>query len=259
MSKKINGFNKATITGYVRNFDIKSFDSGFRLANIAIQNKLDGNMTYVSMFDRQGLTYNGQATTLEGLKKIFMADEKTPRDILVTCTGKVSETLSADGSKTYLNTTVFDLKPYDDESKQQSTLAVTGMVESIKFGEDDNGVPNAKIKLGIMKRNKDKDVIGVEYVSVVAYGDDATKLEDEGVDKGYQLSLGCDMVNKGADKDKYGYTVGAPRKEIAVGKIGFVNGDYDIDEDDMEVYKKAKRLKKGESIKNTIDDDELDF
>jgi hypothetical protein len=267
MSKKIIGFNKVNVNGYVNSFNIKKFDSGFKIANIGILNKLDKNMTYVSLFERDGLTYNGQKVTLEGLQKIFMVDDKTSRNVLVTCNGKANETTSADGSKTYLNTNVFNIEPLDDESQQFSTLSVTGVIESIKFAEDENGVSTAKLKLGMMNRNKNKDVTGVDYVSVVAYGDIAEKLEDLDADKGCVASLRCDMVNKRADTDRFGDRIGTAKKEIVVAKVVFVNEEDELDEDDVKVYKKAKRLEKGEVIpaekevatKNELDDDELDF
>lgn len=270
MSKKISCFNKAIVRGYVQNFTIKTFGSGTKLANITIRDTTTDNVTYVTMFNRKGLTYNGSETTLEGLEKIFMSADGKPRHVLVEATGRVRETKSTgkDGNeRTYVNTTVFSLEPCFDESKQCAILNVTGVIDAIKYGEASGGEPIAKLKLGMMNVNRDKDITGVDTVTVVAHGDLADKLEYMGAEKGCVVSLRCDMVNSAGEVDRFGDRIGSPKREIEVAKVVFVNDD--IDEDDMDNYKKAKRLGKGEVIKvkkseesdplDDIDEADLDF
>lgn len=261
MGKKISCFNKAVVRGYVQGFKIKTFDSGAKLANIRIKDKSTDNDTYISLFYRRGLTYGGKEATLEGLQKIFMADEKTPRGVLVEAIGKISETksTSANGEeKTYLNTTVFSIEPFNDETKQCSTLSVTGVVDTIKYGEDKDGEPLARIKLGILRYDKDKNISGIDSVTVVAYGEIAEQLEEKDAEKGSVVSLRCFMVNTLGETDIFGDRIGAPKNEIEVKKVVFVNVEDEVDEDDMENYKKAKKLGKGEVLKASVSKDDED-
>ena len=272
MSKKISCFNKAIVRGYVQNFSIRTFDSGTKLANITFKDELTNNVTFASMFGRKGLEYDDNATTLEGLEKIFMAADGKPRHVLVEGTGRVRETKSTDkdgNERVYVNTTIFSLKPCYDESKQSAILNLTGVIDAIKYGEDKDGEPIAKAKIGVMNYNQDKDIVGVDSVTVVAHGKVADKLESMDADKGSVVSLRCDMVNKAGERDRFGDVIGSPVKEIQVAKVVFVNDADDIDEDDMSNYKKAKKLGKGEVLKvskpkesepvDDIDEDELDF
>lgn len=273
MSRKISCFNKVNVCGYVQSFDIKSLSSGTRLANMAIKDELTNNITYVAMFDRDVIMYGDTETTLDGLEKIFMTNaggKKTPRHVLVKCSGKVRETTSVkDGAtKTYTNTTVFSIEPCNDESKQCATLSVTGVVDAIKFSEDEHGAV-ANLKVGIMTYNRDKDITGVENVTLVARGTTAEKLEELDADKNSVISVRADMLNTLGEVDRFGDRVGAPRKEMSIAKVVFVNTEDEVDEDDLNNYRKAKRLNKGEVVKvvkespsklvDDIDDDEVDF
>lgn len=270
--RKISCFNKANVCGYVQSFDIKTIGTGTKLANIAIKDKLTNNITYVAMFGRDSIPFGDTTTTLEGLEKIFMVKDKdgkkTSRNVLVECSGKVRETkhVGADGTeKTYVNTTVFTIKPCDDDKKQCATLSVTGVVDGVKYLEDENGDAVAKLKVGTMNYNRDKDITGVDYVTLVARGDLADKLEELDTGKNSVISLRADMLNTLGDVDRFGDRVGAPRKEMAVAKVVFVNTEDEIDEIDLENYKNAKKLAKGEVIKvvkdvvSSEDDDDLDF
>lgn len=273
MSRKISCFNKVNVCGYVQSFDIRSLSSGTRLANMAIKDELTNNITYVAMFDRSTIMYGGTETTLDGLEKIFMTNaggKKTPRHVLVKCTGKVRETTSVkDGAtQTYTNTTVFNIEPCDDASKQCATLSLTGVVDAIKYSEDESGSPVARLKVGAMTYNRDKDITGVDMITLVAYGPEAEKLEELDADKNSVISVRADMLNTLGEVDRFGDRIGAPRKELAIAKVVFVNTEDEVDEDDLNNYKKAKRLNKGEVVKvakatakpvDDIDDDEVDF
>lgn len=274
MSRKISCFNRANVCGYVQSFDIRSLSSGTRLANMAIKDELTNNITYVSMFDRDTIMFGDTATTLDGLEKIFMtnnAGKKTSRHVLVTCSGKVRETTSVSGgaTKTYVNTTVFNIEPCADASKQSATLSITGVIDAIKYFEDEHGNPAAKLKIGAMTYNRDKDITGVDYISLVAYGDVASKLEELDAEKNSVISVRADMLNTLGEVDRFGDRVGAPRKEMVIAKVVFVNTEDEVDEDDLNNYRKAKNLNKGEVVKvakdtapklaDDIDDDDIDF
>lgn len=264
MEKKINCFNKVTVRGYVQNFSVKTLASGTKLANVTIKNELDDNVTYCTMFARKGLTYAGNETTLEGLAKIFMGADDKPRHVLVEATGKVSESKGTDkdgNERTYVNTMIFSIEPYSDEAKQCAILSATGVVDAIKYGEDKDGEPLAKAKIGVMSYNRDKDITGVDTITVVAHGDMAEKLEEMDAEKGSVVSIRCDMVNSLGEVDRFGDRIGTPKKEIEVAKVVFVNAPDEIDEDEMNNYKKAKKLGRGEVIKvkkAKEEDDDLD-
>ena len=274
MSRKISCFNRVNVCGYVQSFDIRSLGSGTRLANMAIKDELTNNITYVSMFDRDVIMFGGTETTLDGLEKMFMTNvggKKTSRHVLVKCTGKVRETTTvANGAtKTYINTTVFSIEPCDDASKQCATLSITGVIDAIKFSDDDNGTPMAKLKVGAMTYNRDKDITGVDNITLVARGAVAEKLEELDADKNSVISVRADMLNTLGEVDRFGDRVGAPVKEMAIAKVVFVNTEDEVDEDDLNNYRKAKRLNKGEVVKvaketapklvDDIDDEDVDF
>lgn len=273
-TKRIKCFNRVEICGYVTNFEIKTFSTGTRLANIAIKDELTGNLTYAQMFDRERFVFDGKEVTLDGLGKIFMDANGKPRGILVTAIGKVRETkVEKDGDvKTYTNTTLFSIEASNDPLKQRAILKLTGIIEGIKFSEDEEGEPVAKLKLGMLNYNKDKDINGIDYVTVVARGKAAEKLEDLDADKGSYTNIQCDMINVLGETDRFGNRIGASKKEIAVANVMYVNDADDLDEVDVKNYAKAKKLGKGEVIKvNTKtelktdslpsgwDDSELDF
>lgn len=250
-TKRIKCFNRVEICGYVTNFEIKTFSTGTRIANIAIKDELTGNLTYAQMFDREKFVFNGKDTTLDGLKKIFMDANDKPRNILVTAIGKVRETkVEKDGDvKVYTNTTLFSIEASNDPVKQRAILKLTGVIEAIKFTEDEDGLPVAKMKLGMLNYNKDKDINGIDYVTVVARDKAAEKLESFDAEKGCYVNVQCDMINVLGETDRFGNRIGSSKKEIAVANVVFVNDSDDLDELDVKNYNKAKKLGKGEVIK----------
>lgn len=274
-AKKIKCFNRVEICGYVTNFEIKTFSTGTRLANIAIKDELTGNLTYAQMFDRERFVFDGKDVTLDGLGKIFMDASGKPRNVLVTAIGKVRETQVAgkDGeTKTYTNTTLFSIEASNDPAKQRAILKLTGIIEGVRFSEDEDGNSVAKMKLGMLNYNKDKDINGIDYVTVVARDKAATKLEDLDAEKGCYTNIQCDMLNVLGETDRFGNRIGTSKKEIAVANVLWVNDADDLDEVDVKNYAKAKKLGKGEVIKVNAgaelktdslpsgwDDDSLDF
>lgn len=262
--RKIKSFNRVEICGYVTNFKIKTFPSGTRIANVAIKDELTNNLTYAQIFDREKFVFDGKEVTLDGLEKIFMDSSGKPRNVLVTAIGKVRETaIEKNGSTTvYQNVTLFSIEASNDNSKQRAILKLTGLVEGIKFGEDENEDTIAKMKLGMLNYNKDKNINGIDFVTVVARGKAAEKLEDLDTEKGSYVNVQCDMLNTLAETDRFGNKVGSTKKEISVVNVVFVNDLDSLDETDVKNYNKAKKLGKGEVIvvnnTNDLKTDSLD-
>lgn len=272
--KRIKCFNRVEICGYVTNFDIKTFPSGVKIANVAIKDELTGNLTYAQIFDREKFVFDGKEVSLDGLKKIFMDSSDKPRNVLVTAIGKVRESkVEKDGeTKVYTNTTLFSIEASNDPAKQRAILKLTGIIEAIKFGEDEDGNAVAKMKLGMLNYNKDKDINGIDFVTVVARDKAAERLEDLDAEKDCAVNVQCDMLNILGETDRFGNRVGASKKEIAVANVLWVNDADDLDEIDVKNYSKAKKLGKGEVIKvskdvevksdplpSGFDDKDLDF
>jgi hypothetical protein len=241
--RKISYFNRIEVCGYVQSMQIKTFDSGTKLANIGIKDRVTNNMTYVTLFNRPSFKYGNTETTLEGLYKIFMDNEGKPRGELVTVTGKMSETTI--GDKTYVNTTAFGIDPCYDETGQRAVLKLTGIVEGVKVVDDDY----AKLKIGVANFNKDKDINGVDFINVVVRGDELVEKVDDKVFKGSMVTLACDVLNTLPERDRFGDPVGAPKKEVLVCKIRDIVDEDDLLESDVDNYKKAKKLGKGEVLK----------
>ena len=96
MSGKVKYNNFLCIRGYVNSFDIMTFSSGAKMANISIKNTIDNNLTYVKILGKDGLKYGSQTTNLEGLKKIFLNSNDEPRGVLVEVKGRCSESKGLD-------------------------------------------------------------------------------------------------------------------------------------------------------------------
>lgn len=241
--KKISYFNRVEVCGYVQSMNIKTFDSGTKLANIGIKDKVTNNMTYVTLFNRPTFEYGDIETTLEGLYKIFMDKHGKSRNVLVTVTGKMSESIS--GNKVYVNTTVFGIDPCNDETEQRAVLKLTGIVEGVKVVDDEC----AKLKIGVANFNKDKDINGVDFINVVVRDGDLVDKVDSKVERGSLVTLACDVLNTLPERDRFGDAIGTPKKEVLVCKIRNIVDVDDLSEDDVDNYKKAKRLGKGEVLK----------
>lgn len=249
--KKVKCFNRAEICGYVTNFKIKTFDSGTKIANVTIKDELTNNLTYAQIFNREKFVFDGKETTLEGLEKIFMDSTGKPRGVLVTAIGKVRESAVEKSGVTtvYTNITLFSIEASNDPSKQRAILKLTGVVEGIKFGEDaETGETMAKMKLGMLNYNKDKNINGIDYVTVVARGKAADRLEDLDATKGSYTNIQCYLLNTLGEVDVFGNKIGSGKKEVSVANVVFVNDNDDLDEVDLKNYAKAKTLGKGEFI-----------
>ena len=254
MSEKVKYNNFLCIRGYVNSFDIMTFSSGVKMANISIKNTIDNNLTYVKMFDKDGLKYGSQTTNLEGLKKIFLNSNDEPRGVLVK--GRCSESKGLDkqgNEKVYENNLIWSIAPYSDESLQGAGLTFGGIIENIKYGEKD-GESFAKVKVGVMNFNKDKDVTGVDTMTLVAHGDIADKMEEKGIEKHSAATFKCSLLNILPKRDVFGDFVGTSTKECQFIKFRDVL-DSDETEHEVELYKKAKKLERGETIKVSKDDD----
>ena len=256
MSVKVKYNNFLCIRGYVNSFDIMTFSSGVKMANISIKNTIDNNLTYVKIFGKDGLKYGNQTTNLEGLKKIFLNSDDEPRGVLVEVKGRCSESKGLDkqgNEKVYENNLIWSIAPYSDESLQGAGLTFGGIIENIKYGEKD-GESFAKVKVGVMNFNKDKDVTGVDTMTLVAHGDVADKMEEKGIEKHFAATFKCSLLNILPKRDVFGDFVGTSTKECQIIKFSDVL-DSDETEHELELYKKAKKLERGETIKVSKDDD----
>lgn len=248
---KLSFFNKVTVKGYVFSFNIKE-GAKFKLANIGIEDTVTKNRTYVTLFDnKNGIKYNGSETTLEGLKKIFMNADDTPRHVFVEANGRISETkgTNRNGEETvFVNTTIFSIEPCYDESEQYATVILNGIVDGVKVGEDSNGETKGKLKIGVLKYNKNGDIIGCDSVGLTAYGEVAEELENQGVERGCFVRVYADMLNTQPQRNKYGDIISNGKKEIQLTKIKGVTDAYEIEDFVNSTYKQAKKLKRGETI-----------
>ena len=246
--KKLSYFNKVEVVGVVTSFNIKDLKNGGRLANIGVRDDATTNLTYISVFDRKGLKYGDAETTLDGLRKIFMDANGNSRHVCAKFTGRARETVS-DG-KTYFNVSAFKVEPASESDEHYAILIVNGVVDAIKVAESD-GEPYARIKVGVQNNNRDGDITGVDFITVMAHGEKLVdKLED--VEKMSFIKLQCDLVNTLPKTDRFGNIIGSGEKETAVVNITGVTDPYDIEdinEDFIPLYKKAKRLERGEVIK----------
>lgn len=256
---KVKMQNFMNVIGYVQSFKITTFKSGTKKANLAIKDRNTNNVVFVGLFDKKGgFDFNGHNVDLEGLKKILVDKEGNTRDVLVRATGRCSETKGTDANgneKVYENYTAFKIVPYSDEEAQGAALTFAGIVENAKYGEDKNGEPIAKFRVGTYKTNKDGNITGVENMTLVAHGDVAEKLEDKGVEKFTSARFVCDMLNVLPKRNIHGDFLGEPIREVRIVKFtDFL--DEDDCEDEVKTYKKAKKLEKGEFIEVSKDGDE---
>lgn len=257
--KKFNCFNKAEVCGVVTDFKIKSFPNGTKLANIAVKDENTTNLTYVSIFDRKGLEYGKESITLEGLKKVFMTGDNKSRGVYAKFTGRARESVSMkEGqTKTYFNISAFNVEPYSEYDEHYAILIVNGFVDAIKIAEDSDDNQYVKIKVGLENVNKDGNIIGVDYVTVISRESDIIeKLED--VDRYSFVRLQCDILNTLPKTDRFGNIIASGAKEnyiVNIPKNGVVLSD-DIDEDVISLYKQAKKLEKGEIIELSSNKDE---
>lgn len=254
--------NRIEIVGKVKNFKVNELKSGKKIANIGIKDELKNNYVNVSMFEREALKYDNKEVTLNGMKKIFLdANDKT-KDVLVTAVGVTSEYTNDEG-KTYSNNTVFNLFPCDKEEKQKATFILQGIVESVSTLQDENEEDYLKVKIATvntMEKDGVKKVTGVNYKTVVIRNEKLVeKMED--VEKGDLVSLKGYIVNILPERDEFGDLVGKGKQEYEAVKAAIVKESDELDEEDVTVFKKAKKLKAGESITLEVKakDDDEDF
>ena len=248
---KVKHSNFLCVRGYVNSYDIVTFSSGTKMANISIKDTNNNNLTYVKLFGRDGLKYGTQTTNLEGLKKIFLNSDDSPRGILVEAKGRCGETKGVDKQgveKVYENNMIWAINPYNDEALQGAGLTFGGLIENIKYGEDKDGEPIAKLKVGSMNFNKDKDITGVDTMTLVAHGDIVNEMEDKGIEKHCGATFKCALLNILPKRDVFGDFIGTSTKECQIVKFLDVV-DVDDAEEEFELYKKAKKLERGETIK----------
>ena len=256
--------NRIEVVGKVKNFKVKELKSGKKMANIGIKDELKNNYINVSLFERDGLKYgtkdDSKEVTLNGLKKIFLDSEGKTKDVLVTAVGVTSENTNDEG-RTFANNTVFGLFPCDDETKQKATFILQGIIESISTLHDEEDEEYLKIKLGtvnIVGQDKDKKITGVNYKTVIVRDEKLVeKLSD--ASKGDLASLKGYIINILPERDEFGDLVGKGRQEYEVLKGNIVKEADELEDEDVTLYKKAKKLTAGQSISIAAEDDDEDF
>ena len=258
--------NRIEVVGKVKNFKIKELGSGKKVAAIGIKDEKKNNYVNVSLFGREGMKYGSKDdlrdVTLNSLMKVFLDSDNKAKDVLVTAVGTTSDYTSEEG-KTYSNNTVFALYPCDDEEKQKATFNLQGIVESISTLQDEADEDYLKIKVAtvnIAGKENDKKVTGVNYKTVVVRNSSLVdKLSD--AEKGDLVSLKGYIINILPERDEFGDLIGQGRQEYEVVKGSIVKEADELDDEDVAVFKKAKKLKAGESIalKAKADDDDEDF
>ena len=258
--------NRIEVVGKVKNFKIKELGSGKKMATIGIKDEKKNNYVNVSLFERDGMKYGSKDdlkdVTLNSLKKVFLGSDDKAKDVLVTAVGSTSDYTNEEG-KTYSNNTVFSLYPCDDEEKQKATFNLQGIAEVISTLQDENDEDYLKIRVAtvsVVGKENDKRITGVNYKTVVVRD---SKLVDDLSDaaKGDLVSLKGYIINILPERDEFGDLIGQGRQEYEVVKGSIVKEADEIDEEDLALYKKAKKLKTGESIvlKAKAKDDDEDF
>lgn len=257
--KKIKYFNRTEVKGVVSNFTIKEFTK-CKIGEITIKSLIDGNTTRVVMFERKGMMFGGKSyDELKDLQSVFMDSSDKPKNILVSAYGRVSETSGKNSSgqqTTYTNIQIYKLEENDDETKQYAILKATGIVDSKAVKELDDGGQIVRVKIGMVSTNKDEDITGVDYVTLVAHGKNAEKLAD--IEKGSNVSLFADFINVATDVDRFGSGSGYTR-ENRIAKVGTCVEVDELDETDFENYKKAKKLERGQILKLKKEEEEDSF
>lgn len=243
--EKFQSFNKVSVIGYVVNYTVYSFKSGKRKAEIGIKDELTNNICYVQMFESDKLSYDNKSANLDTLKRIFMDAEGKPRHVLVKATGRVAENayISSKSGQEVVSCkpTIWKIDSFDDPAEQSITFNLTGIVESIKYVKDDTEVV---VRLGILTTGRDKEFNGVEYLTCFADGELVEKFEELDIDKGFQIGIAGDILNRFPKRDKYGEI-----PEGAVAEKGFKvmvlkKKVVEADDLDQDLYKNLKKADK---------------
>ena len=255
--------NRIEVVGKVKNFKINETKSGKKMATVGIKDEKKNNYVNVSLFEREEMKYgskdDSKTVTLNSLKKIFLDSDNKAKDVLVTAVGFTSEFTNDEG-KTYSNNTVFSLFPCDDEEKQKATFILQGVVESVATLQDEDDEDYLKIKIAtvnILGQDENKKITGVNYKTVVVRKPDLVdKLSDAA--KGDLVSLKGYIINILPERDEFGDLIGQGRQEYEAVKGSIVKELDELDDEDVALYKKAKKLKIGESISIATDDEDFE-
>lgn len=254
MKTKLETQNRIEVVGYVSNYVIKETSTGKKIANITIRDTLTKNLTRVTLFDRDTLTYGKDASgdrkkaTLGSLKSTFLNEKGKPRNVLVTAIGSCGEYYSEKQGKLYDNNTIFSLFPCDDEEKQKSIFHLTGFVVSTNEGEDKDG-EFIKLKIATYQTRgsyEDRAVTGVATKTVIARGKAFEKLED--VEKGDFVKLDGDIINYLPKRDRFGNFEGDGKREYSVVVAKILTSADDMEDEDLDFYKAARKLSNGETL-----------
>ena len=258
----INYENKITVCGEVKNFKVGETKNNKKVAYIGIKNKDTNNHIQVTMYDREGLTYGAkdekQNVTLNGLAKIFLDAEGKPKGVNVTAIGTASEFTTDKG--TYENNNVFSLFPASDDKEHNAVFILKGIAESVARMEDADDNEFIKIVVGTLAtRGKENETVatGINQKTVfVRDPEQVANLED--LTAGDYVSLKGYIVNILPKYDEFGDIVVKGSKEFVVKKAEILCESDELDEIDVAVHKRAKKLERGKSFNISDYTDELE-
>ncbi len=239
--EEFKSFNKVVIVGYVVNYTIYTFKSGKRKAEIGIKDESTNNICYVQMFENDKMKYGGNSVNLDTLNKVFMDSDGKPRHVLVNAIGRVAENsyVNVKSGQTVVSCkpTIWKIEPFSDIEDQQVTFYFTGIVDTLKYVKDDTEVV---VRLGMLTTDRDKNYTGVEFIKCSIDGEMLDRFLELGIDRGYQITVVGDILNRFPKKDRYGRT-----PEGAVAEKGFKVVELrkvfvEPDDLDMDLYKRLK-------------------
>lgn len=239
--EEFKSFNKVVIVGYVVNYTIYTFKSGKRKAEIGIKDEMTNNICYVQMFESDKMKYAGNPANLDTLNRIFMDSDGKPRHVLVNAIGRVAENsyVSAKSGQTVVSCkpTIWKIEPFNDVEDQQVTFSFTGIVDNMKYVKDDTEIV---VRLGMITTNRDKEYTGVEFIKCTIDGEMLDRFEELGIDKGYQITVVGDILNRFPKKDRYGRTPEGAVAEKGFKVIDLRKSFVSVDDLDMDLYKRLK-------------------
>lgn len=243
---KIEFKNVVTILGYVNAFKLVPYKNGTgALANIGIKDEKNGGVHFVSMFTNRNkkFKYNDAEYDPAALKNLFMDEQGNARHILVNAFCGMTEnkyTNSQGVEVTNTQVIIRKLSAFGDAEAQKATFDVRGYVEAVAPKGD-----TYKLKIGVPQTDANGNVNGIAYV-VLETDESITEDAMDAAVKGNYAKFRGRLINK-AMYDDLGDRIGTIKKNNVLKVTDVVEKD-DIPEKDINVYKLAKRLERGQYV-----------
>lgn len=256
--------NKITVSGVVKNFNIKETEGKKAKAYISVLDEDTNNLVVVTLYDRTKFSYGTkdnkvEYSSLKGLSKEFLDSDGKSKKVYATLIGSAVDTAGQNG-KVYENNNAFAIMPCASE-KAKAEFSLLGFIKKKITLEDSNG--NEYIKLTIASVNSyEKDgktvVRGINEKQVVVRDLALVEMLEE-CSVGDYIGAKGNIVSTMDEFDDWGDKVSTGTKEFVVVKLGKHQEQDDIDEDDIRIYKKASKLEYGESFTISKHDDDDEF